>query len=338
MKQHLIIPILIPELEYDYNCIFAKKSNYGKVGNGLTKDKLIEIIEGHLENLERANTFVEIELYISTIKESTIEEKEDILKVLYEYKKQGKIDDISVNSYAKNIDNNMIKLLKKYKIKNVCIKCMTSNDYLLKNCKFGYEFKDVKKIVRKLRWRLFNVYSDIMIGLPESTTRDDLDTAEDLCNIKIKGVNIYTPVIENGSNLQELQNKGDYKLLSTVQVVEELKEIIKLFDKNKITINKIGNQDVEENENKDLRKIVESAIWYEHIVTKIKNFNVKVKEVEIQINPENEEKVIGYEKENITKLKNVYDVDLKIKKDEKMSKRKSKITILKTYSDFAEEN
>lgn len=344
MKKHLIIPILIPKLEYQYNCILAKKSDYGKGENGLTKEIIEKTIDNHLKNIDKEKTFVEVELYISTIKEKSLEEKEEIFKSIYNYRKDKKIDKISVNSSAKNIDKQMIKLLKKYKIKDICVKCMTSNDYLLKNAKLEYEFKDVKKIVKKLRWKLFNVCSNIMVGLPESTIRDELDTTNDLCNMKIKKVNINIVVVEKGSNLQELIEKGEYKLLNSIQLIEELKEIIRLFRKKNVEINEIGNHNIEDKNilqgvyTKNLEKMVESSIWYENIVTKIKNYNVKVKEVEIQINPIDEENVIGYEKENLNKLKNVYDVELKIVKDEKISKGKFKMTILKIYTDFAEEN
>lgn len=344
MNKYLIIPILIPELEYDYNCILAKKADYGKVGNGLTKENIVRIIDTYLQRIDKKETFIEVELYLSAIMKKNIDEREELLSEIYEYKKRGKIDKITINSSAKNIDKKMIKLLKKYKIKDICIKCMTSNEYLLKNLKFGYEFKDVKKIIKKLRWNLFNVYSNLMIGLPESTIRDDLDTVKDLISLKIKKVNINVAVVEKGSNLQGLLEKGEYIAPNNIQVIEELKEIIQIFNKKKIVINEIGDHIVEEKNiykglyTKKLKKMVESAIWYDNIITKIKNFNVKVKEVEIQVNPEDEENVIGYEKENLNKLKNVYDVDLIIRKNEKINKGRSKIAILKTYTDFVEEN
>lgn len=344
MNNYFIIPILIPELEYNYNCILAKKADYGKVGNALTKEKIIKIIDKNLQDIIKNDTFIEVELYLSSIMKTSIDEREEILSAIYEYKKGGKIDKITINSSAKNIDKTMIKLLKKYKIKDICLKCMTSNEYLLKNLKFGYEFKDVKKVIKKLRWNLFNVSSNLMIGLPESTVRDDLDTAKDLIKLKINKVNISVAIVEKGSNLQYLLEKGEYTVPNNIQVIEELKEIIQIFNKKKILINEIGSHIVEEKNiykglnTKKLEKMVKSAIWYDNIVTKIKNFNVKVKEVEIQVNPEDVENVIGYEKENLSKLKNIYDVDLIIRKNEKVNKGKSKMTILKTYPDFIEEN
>ena len=58
---------------------------------------------------------------------------------------------------------------------------------------------------------------------------------------------------------------------------------------------------------------------------------VYVKEVEVTVNPIDANNVIGHKKENIKKLKEIYEVDLKIKQDEKMKQGKSKIEITKTF-------
>ena len=85
------------------------------------------------------------------------------------------------------------------------------------------------------------------------------------------------------------------------------------------------------------RQLVESSLWYDAIVGKIKKLNVKVKEVEVTVNPIDANNVIGHKKENVLKLKDTYDVDLILKQDENIKQGKSKIEITKTYNDFLEE-
>ena len=78
-------------------------------------------------------------------------------------------------------------------------------------------------------------------------------------------------------------------------------------------------------------------MWYDAVVNKIKKLNVKVKEVQVTVNPIDVNNVIGHKKENVQKLKDTYDVDLIIKQDEAIKQGKSKIEVLKTYNDFLEE-
>ena len=78
-------------------------------------------------------------------------------------------------------------------------------------------------------------------------------------------------------------------------------------------------------------------MWYEAIVGKIKKLNVKVKEVEVRVNPIDVNNVIGHKKENIKKLKEFYEVDLIVKQDSNIKQGKLKMDITKTFKDFAEE-
>lgn len=64
---------------------------------------------------------------------------------------------------------------------------------------------------------------------------------------------------------------------------------------------------------------------------KIKKINMKVKEVEITVNPESVNNVIGHKKENAKKLKEMYDVDIAVKPDENMKPGKFEINVIETY-------
>jgi flagellar biosynthesis/type III secretory pathway protein FliH len=77
-------------------------------------------------------------------------------------------------------------------------------------------------------------------------------------------------------------------------------------------------------------------MWYDVIVEKIKKLNTKVKEVVITVNPIDVNNVIGQKRQNINNLKEIYDLDLIVKSDEKVKQGKSKIEITKVYEDFSE--
>ena len=136
-----------------------------------------------------------------------------------------------------------------------------------------------------------------------------------------------------------------------MQAVEICKELVRMFADKKIDIIRVGLQNTEEiaepgtKESEVIagpyhpafRQLVESALWYDAVVAKIKKLNVKVKEVEVTVNPIDSNNVIGHKKENVLKLKETYDVDLILRQDENIKQGKSKIEITKTYHDFLEE-
>ena len=109
-----------------------------------------------------------------------------------------------------------------------------------------------------------------------------------------------------------------------------------MFADKKIDIIRIGLQNTDEitdpnDKNSEVvagpyhpafRQLVESEMWYDVIVEKIKKLNVKVDKVEIKVNPIDSNNVIGHKKQNIIKLKKTYDVDLILRPDSKIKQGK----------------
>ena len=190
----------------------------------------------------------------------------------------------------------------------------------------------------------------MMVGLPESTTVDEINTAKQLIKLKPKMVRIYPVLVIKNTKLQKDYNEGKYKTLTVTQAVEVCKELVKLFVKKHIEVIRIGLQPTDTITNPDndksevvagpfhpaFRQLVESGMWYDVIVEKIKQLNTKVKEVVVTVNPADVNNVIGQRKDNINNLRDVYDVNLIVKADEKIKQGKSKIEITKIYEDFSE--
>ena len=190
----------------------------------------------------------------------------------------------------------------------------------------------------------------MMVGLPESTKIDELNTAKALIKLKPKMVRIYPVLVVKGTKLEKEYQEGVYEPLPLVQAVEICEELVRMFADNKIEVIRIGLQNTDEisepgSNNSQVvagpfhpafRQLVESGMWYEAIVGKIKKLNVKVKEVQVTVNPIDVNNVIGHKKENILKLKDTYDVDLIVKQDESIKQGKSKVEVLKTYEDFVQ--
>ena len=84
-------------------------------------------------------------------------------------------------------------------------------------------------------------------------------------------------------------------------------------------------------------QLVEDSIWYDRILNAIKKINTKVAEVEIEVNPENINNVVGHKKENIQKLKELYDVDVRVKQSFNVRPNKFNVHIVKTYKEFLDD-
>ncbi len=347
MKKQYIIPIFVPHLGCPNDCIFCNQKSISGQKSNMTKEKAKEIIENYLKSIDKENAQIEIAFFGGSFTAIEEERQEELLQVASEFVKSGQVSSIRVSTRPDAIDKNILKRLKKYKVKTIELGVQSSNNYILKRINRGHTFEDVKRAAKLIRWNGFRLGVQMMVGLPESTTIDEINTAKELIKLKPKMVRIYPVLVIKNTPLEKELEKGTYKPLTVIQAVEVCKEIVRLFHDKNIDIIRIGLQPTDEisepgSEKSEVvagpyhpafRQLVESAMWYDAIVGKIKRLNVKVKEVEVTVNPVDANNVIGHKKENVKNLKELYDVNLVLKQDSKMKQGKSKIEITETYTD-----
>lgn len=349
MKKQYIIPIFVPHLGCPNDCVFCNQKSISGQTKQVTKEDVKKIIEEHLKYIKK-DSKVEVAFFGGSFTGIDEEKQVELLEAAYEYIKKKKVDSIRISTRPDYIDKKILKRLKKYKVKTIELGVQSANDYILKKAGRGHTFEDVVKASKLIRWYGFDLGHQMMIGLPESTTVDEINTAKQLIKLKPKMVRIYPVLVIKNTKLEKDYNEGKYKPLTVTQAVEVSKEIVKLFVKKHIEVIRIGLQPTDtitnpENEKSEVvagpfhpafRQLVESGMWYDVIVEKIKQLNTKVKEVVVTVNPADVNNVIGQRKENINNLRDVYDVNLIVKADENIKQGKSKIEITKIYEDFSE--
>lgn len=353
MKKRYIIPIFVPHLGCPNNCTFCNQKTISGQTKEVTPKDVKETVEYYLNSFKEKNVYTEIAFFGGSFTGIEIEKQEDLLQAAYEFIKLKRVNSIRVSTRPDYIDKPRLKLLKKYGVKTIELGVQSTNDYILKRAKRNHTFEDVKKASKLIRWYGFTLGHQMMVGLPDSTLIDELRTAKDLAKLKPKIMRIYPVLVLKGTELEKDYLDGTYFPLSVEQAVERCKELCYFFEKKKINVIRVGLQstdtisDLSKNENSEVvagpyhetfRQLVESAMNYDKIVNKIRSFNTKVKEVEIRISPDDVNNVVGYKRENILKLKDYYDVDAKVKQDEKMKKGKIDIRVTKVYTNFLDEN
>ena len=351
MKKQYIIPIFVPHLGCPNDCVFCNQKSISGQKKNMTKEEAKEIIDNYLENIKNENAQIEIAFFGGSFTAIDVNKQEELLELAYEYVKNEKVESIRISTRPDSIDKETLKRLKKYKVKTIELGVQSANNYILKRSNRGHTFEDVKKASKLIRRYGFELGHQMMVGLPESTRIDEINTAKALIKLKPKMVRIYPVLVVKNTKLEEEYKEGKYEPLPLVQAVETCKQLVAMFVKKKIDVIRVGLQNTDEITDPEqktseviagpyhpaFRQLVESALWYDAIVAKIKKLNVKVKEVEVTVNPVDSNSVIGHKKENILKLKDTYDVDLVLKQDENIKPGKSKIEITKTYHDFLEE-
>lgn len=351
MKKEYIIPIFVPHLGCPHQCTFCNQKEISGQTKQVTANDVKETIEYYLKNFKDDSKYVEVAFYGGSFTAIDEKKQNELLEAANEFIKQGRVNSIRLSTRPDYIDKSILKRLKKYNVKTIELGVQSANDYILAKCQRGHTFGDVKKASKLIRLYGFTLGHQMMIGLPESTKLDEINTAKALIKLKPKIVRIYPVLVIKNTPLAKEYEQGEYIPLTVEQAVDRAKDIMQLFNNARIEVIRIGLQNTEEitdpsEESSQViagpyhpafRQLVESGMWYDEIVQKIKKFNIKVMQVTIKANPENINNIIGHKKENVLKLKEFYDVDVIVKPDENIKKGKFEIEIDKTYEDILEE-
>lgn len=345
MKKEYIIPIFVPHLGCPNNCTFCNQKRISGQTKMVTAQDVKNTIDFFLKHFRDDYKYVEVAFFGGSF--TAIDEKTqvELLEAVQEYIQNKKVNSIRISTRPDCIDKEILKRMKKYHVKTIELGVQSTNNYILKRCKRGHTYEDTKKASKLIRRYGFILGHQMMVGLPESTKQDEINTAKELIRLKPKIVRIYPVLVIKDTELADEYERGDYTPLTVGQAVERCKDIVDLFNRNKINVIRVGLQNTEEitdpgTEKSSViagpyhpafRQLVESSMWYDSIVNKIKKVNAKVKKVKIIANDVNVNNIIGHKKENIEKLKDVYDVEVVIEKSEEIKPGKFKIEIVESY-------
>lgn len=241
MKKQYIIPIFVPHLGCPNDCVFCNQKSISGQTKQVTKEDVKNTIENHLKYVKE-NSIVEVAFFGGSFTGIEKEKQIELLSTAYEYIKNKKVQSIRISTRPDYISRDVLKTLKKYKVKTIELGVQSANDYILKKAERGHTFEDVKKASKMIRFYGFNLGHQMMVGLPESTHLDEINTAKQLIKLKPKMVRIYPVLVIKGTKLEKDYNEGKYKALTVVQAVETCKELVKLFAKKKIEVIRIGLQ------------------------------------------------------------------------------------------------
>ena len=349
-KKQYVIPVFIPHLGCPNDCSFCNQKSISGKTKMPTKDEVIKVIEEHLKNMKE-DIEKEIAFFGGSFTGIDIEKQKEYLEIANEYITCKKVQGIRISTRPDYINKDILKMLKKYNVKTIELGVQSTNDYILKRCDRGHTFMDVKNASKLIRRYRFNLGHQMMVGLPESTKLDEIRTAKDLIKLKPKMVRIYPVLVIKGTKLERELEEDEYKPLTVLQAVERCKELLYLFNKKKIQVIRVGLQNTDEITDPNIKnsevvagpyhpafgQLVEDSIWYDNIVNKIKKINDKVKEVKVKVNFADMNNVIGHKKDNIKKIKDIYNVDVVVEADNSIKEGKSELIIIQTYDEYLEQ-
>ena len=246
MKKEYIIPIFVPHLGCPHACVFCNQNKISGERKQVTAKDVKETIDYYLKNFKDEENEVEVAFFGGSFTAIDEEKQNELLEAAYEYIEKGLVDSIRISTRPDYITKPILKRLKKYKVKTIELGVQSANNYILKRAERGHTFEDVKKASKLINRKGFTLGHQMMIGLPDSTELDEINTAKLLIKLKPKIVRIYPVLVIKGTKLEEEYNNGEYEPLNVIQAVERSKQVAEMFNNKKIKVIRIGLQNTDE--------------------------------------------------------------------------------------------
>lgn len=243
---------------------------------------------------------------------------------IYELYKKDKKN----NNIKKGELYNFIKMISEFKVDSIILDIYSTIGYINRVNGLNYDYDDIKNVVKEIRKiRLFKkseVIISTYIGLLESEINEDKENIQKIASLNIKTIVLSPVIILKGTEISKKFIKEEYKYLSNNELKTHITNIAVML--NEIGVKTYINHDLSRYNDdyiagpyvKNINRIVQTEVWYEKLLHMIKDLNVRVKKIEVIVKEKEIPKIIGEEKENIKRLKELYDIYLEFKKLENL--------------------
>lgn len=244
MNNHYIIPIFVPHLGCPHNCVFCNQRKITGMSTNIKPSNVIDIIDSHLKTF-RDNSFVEVAFYGGSFTAIQEDIQSNLLEIPFQYKKQGLINNIRLSTRPDAIDENILKLLRKYTVDTIELGVQSLDSQVLIKSERGHTVDDVYKSSTLIKELGFKLGHQMMLGLPGDTRDISLATAKEVLKIKPDILRIYPTLVIKNTELEKMLHKGHYKPISLEDAIEISAIILMAFTIESIPVIRIGLQPTE---------------------------------------------------------------------------------------------
>jgi len=234
-----IIPIFIPHAGCPYRCIYCDQH---KISGAVTRPSIKDIhaiIERNLKTISDDER-VEIAFFGGTFTLLRVEEQRKYLDAAYSYIKAGRVYGIRISTHPEAVSKETIRLFKQKGGYLVELGIQSLDKTVLKRSGREMDLKIIVDAIKCIKDSNLEFGVQVMIGLPGDTLRKSIKTVETLIKFGPKTARIYPTIVLKGTKLAELYRRGRYRPLSMEEAIEWSAKLYDIFDRNGVSVIRIG--------------------------------------------------------------------------------------------------
>jgi len=143
------------------------------------------------------------------------------------------VDDEKLDLIASyNTDNRFIQV--EYGIQSV-------HDKTLRLINRGHDFQCFQEACRKTKERNIKICAHVILGLPDETHEDMMETAKTLAGMGIDGIKIHMLAVMEGTKIHQMFNEGKINLMSEDEYISTVCDFLELLPPDMVIQRLAGN-------------------------------------------------------------------------------------------------
>ncbi len=310
MKKHSNIPIFIPELACPHQCVFCNQEEISGTHSIPQPEDVRDIVEQYLATMPE-NRSINIAFFGGSFTGLPVDLQEQYLKEAFGFVKNGRISGIRLSTRPDYINRTVLELLKKYGVTTIELGVQSTNREVLNKSGREHTFEDIRDASNLICKNGFDLGLQMMIGLPGDSYDRSIQTANDIISLGAGNTRIYPAVVIKRTAMEKMYQEGKYVPLTLKQAVEWTKDIVYIFEKNNVSIIRmglhpseelvIGNSLIAGPFHAAFKEMVMTKIWKEIIDTELND--ITSKKIIISVSSRQIHNAIGYRQTNREQLK-----------------------------------
>lgn len=214
-------------------CIFCSRGGSGDFAESSTLSVTEQIESGK----NRVNNKIKSGKYIAYFQAftNTYAPIEILKQKFFEAINHKDIVALSIATRPDCLPDEVIKLLNELnKIKPVFVELglQTTNEKSAKYIRRGYDLSVYDDAVKKLKSIGVNIVTHVIIGLPNETKEDMLNTVKYVCDIGTNGIKLQLLHVLKNTDLADEYEQGKFEVLSMEEYLDIIKSCVDIIPKN----------------------------------------------------------------------------------------------------------
>ena len=290
-------------------------------------------ISGHggfeLERAER-----EIEEALSTISEGTPTEiaffggsftgierglMVSLLELAESYVQKGRVESIRLSTRPDYIDSEILAILSRYSVRTVELGLQSLEERVLVASRRGHSVECAERACRQIKAAGFELIGQMMIGLPNSTPENEVETARAICRLGADGARVYPTVVFAETELAEMMKSGRYVPLGLEDAVARTAKVLDVFDRAGVPCIRVGlcasenlsdaSKAIAGANHVVIGEMAMSALYLDRICTELDRLGVRGGGVTVFVSRGSVSKAVGQKKLNKAKICEKYGLE-----------------------------